>query len=208
MAKFGRGFLDLYDPTDFVTMGQTLKVLNAVRFHEIGIPVTYAECVPLLSAYELFLTALFLGSPTHLPQIWSHVLHRVICTSLHCASPRIYPYLRARCSSTGHARRSRARALAQRTAARPTRTFVRSSSPSLPARRQVESASRRSRAVRGRSAVVGLQHAYLTMSRVRRIRCRCCLVCRKTDLRLRRRSIAGTQTLVRFRLPYVAPLTY
>ena len=42
-AKFGKAFLDLYDPTDFVNMGQALKVLNAVRYFEIGIPVTYAE---------------------------------------------------------------------------------------------------------------------------------------------------------------------
>ncbi|KAL0960087.1 hypothetical protein HGRIS_011732 [Hohenbuehelia grisea] len=42
-AKFGRGFLDLYNPTDFVNMGQTLKVLNAVRFYEVGIPLTYTQ---------------------------------------------------------------------------------------------------------------------------------------------------------------------
>ncbi|GLB42050.1 putative vps16, C-terminal region [Lyophyllum shimeji] len=42
-AKFGRGFLDLHNPTDFVNMGQTLKVLNAVRYYEIGIPLTYAQ---------------------------------------------------------------------------------------------------------------------------------------------------------------------
>ena len=42
-AKFGRAFLDLYDPTDFVQMGQALKVLNAVRFYEIGIPLSYAQ---------------------------------------------------------------------------------------------------------------------------------------------------------------------
>lgn len=42
-AQFGRAFLDLYNPNDFVTMAQTLKVLNAVRFYEIGIPITYDE---------------------------------------------------------------------------------------------------------------------------------------------------------------------
>ncbi len=42
-AKFGRAFLDLINPTDFVHMGQTLKMLNAVRFYEIGIPLTYAQ---------------------------------------------------------------------------------------------------------------------------------------------------------------------
>jgi hypothetical protein len=42
-AQFGRAFLDLYNPLDFVTMAKTLKVLNAVRFHEVGIPITYDQ---------------------------------------------------------------------------------------------------------------------------------------------------------------------
>ncbi|KAF8190560.1 vacuolar assembling/sorting protein VPS16 [Pholiota molesta] len=42
-AKFGRGFLDFHNPTDFVHMGQTLKVLNAVRYYEVGIPLTYSQ---------------------------------------------------------------------------------------------------------------------------------------------------------------------
>ena len=42
-AKFGRGFLDFVNPTDFVNMGQTLKVLNAVRYYEVGIPLTYTQ---------------------------------------------------------------------------------------------------------------------------------------------------------------------
>lgn len=44
-AKFGWGFLDLYNPTDFVNMGQALKILNAIRFYEIGIPLTYPQFV-------------------------------------------------------------------------------------------------------------------------------------------------------------------
>ena len=49
-AKFGRGFLDFYNPTDFIHMGQTLRVLNAVRFYEIGIPISYSQLVvPFLS---------------------------------------------------------------------------------------------------------------------------------------------------------------
>ncbi len=39
-ANFGKSFLDLYNPTDFVNMGKTLKVLNAVRQFEVGIPLT------------------------------------------------------------------------------------------------------------------------------------------------------------------------
>ena len=45
-ANFGKGFLDLYDPNEFVSMGRALKVLNAVRYFEIGIPITYLQCVP------------------------------------------------------------------------------------------------------------------------------------------------------------------
>jgi hypothetical protein len=46
VAKFGRAFLDVADPREFVAMGQTLKVLNALRFHAVGIPLTYAESAP------------------------------------------------------------------------------------------------------------------------------------------------------------------
>lgn len=42
-AQFGRAFMDLYNPSDFVNMAQTLKVLNAVRYFEIGIPITYDQ---------------------------------------------------------------------------------------------------------------------------------------------------------------------
>ncbi|CAK9781051.1 putative vacuole organization and biogenesis-related protein [Cutaneotrichosporon oleaginosum] len=42
-AQFGRAFLDLYNPNDFVTMAHTLKVLNAVRYYEVGIPITYDQ---------------------------------------------------------------------------------------------------------------------------------------------------------------------
>jgi hypothetical protein len=37
--------MDLYNPSDFVGMAQTLKVLNAVRYFEIGIPITYEQSV-------------------------------------------------------------------------------------------------------------------------------------------------------------------
>lgn len=44
-AKFGRSFLDLHNPNDFVNMGQALKVLNVVRVWDIGIPITYSQWV-------------------------------------------------------------------------------------------------------------------------------------------------------------------
>lgn len=40
---YGRAFLDLYNPSDFVEMGKALKVLNAVRYYEVGFPLTYAQ---------------------------------------------------------------------------------------------------------------------------------------------------------------------
>ena len=42
-ASFGKKFLDLYNPADFVSMSQNLRVLNAVRYYEIGIPITYDQ---------------------------------------------------------------------------------------------------------------------------------------------------------------------
>jgi hypothetical protein len=43
--------MDLYNPSEFVAMGQTLKVLNAVRYFEVGIPITYEQYV-LSPTYE------------------------------------------------------------------------------------------------------------------------------------------------------------
>jgi len=43
--------MDLYNPSEFVAMGQTLKVLNAVRYFEVGIPITYEQYV-LSYTYE------------------------------------------------------------------------------------------------------------------------------------------------------------
>ncbi|KAH8920137.1 vacuolar protein sorting-associated protein 16 [Atractiella rhizophila] len=42
-ASFGKTFLDLYNPSDFVNMSKTLRVLNAVRYYEMGIPITFAQ---------------------------------------------------------------------------------------------------------------------------------------------------------------------
>ncbi|KAI0732710.1 vacuolar protein sorting-associated protein 16 [Fomitopsis betulina] len=71
-AKFGRAFLDLYNPTDFVQMGQALKVLNAVRFYEIGIPLSYAQYTQL--------------SPAHL-------INRLTARNLHLLALRVSSYL-------------------------------------------------------------------------------------------------------------------
>ncbi|KAJ7064984.1 vacuolar assembling/sorting protein VPS16 [Mycena amicta] len=71
-AKFGQGFLDLHNPTDFINMGQTLKVLNAVRFYEIGIPLTYVQYI--------------YASP-------SHLITRLTARNMHLLALRISTYL-------------------------------------------------------------------------------------------------------------------
>ncbi|KAI8601749.1 Vps16, N-terminal region-domain-containing protein [Dissophora ornata] len=42
-ASFGKSFLEIYNADSFVEMCKVLRVLNAVRYYEIGIPLTYAQ---------------------------------------------------------------------------------------------------------------------------------------------------------------------
>ncbi|KAH6849896.1 Vps16, N-terminal region-domain-containing protein [Chaetomium sp. MPI-CAGE-AT-0009] len=42
-ASFGKSVLDIYSSDDFVDMCETLRVLNAVRFFEIGLPLSYEQ---------------------------------------------------------------------------------------------------------------------------------------------------------------------
>ena len=46
-ASFGKSVLDLYNSDDFVDMTETLRVLNSVRFYEIGLPISYDQYVRL-----------------------------------------------------------------------------------------------------------------------------------------------------------------
>ena len=46
-ASFGKSVLDLYNSDDFVDMLETLRVLNGVRFYEIGIPLSYDQYMRL-----------------------------------------------------------------------------------------------------------------------------------------------------------------
>ena len=46
-ASFGKSVLDLYNSDDFVDMTETLRVLNAVRFYEVGIPISYEQYIRL-----------------------------------------------------------------------------------------------------------------------------------------------------------------
>lgn len=44
-ASFGKTVLDLFDSDDFVAMTEILRVLNAVRSHEIGLPLSYDQYI-------------------------------------------------------------------------------------------------------------------------------------------------------------------
>ena len=46
-ASFGKSVLDIYNSDDFVDMCETLRVLNAVRFYEIGLPLSYEQLLRL-----------------------------------------------------------------------------------------------------------------------------------------------------------------
>lgn len=42
-ASFGKSVLDIYNSDDFVELCTTLRVLNAVRFYKIGIPISFEQ---------------------------------------------------------------------------------------------------------------------------------------------------------------------
>ncbi|KAH9823393.1 Vps16, N-terminal region-domain-containing protein [Melampsora americana] len=86
-ASFGKSFLDVYNPEGFVKMAKTLRVLNAVRHYEIGIPLTYEQymahhpshLIYRLTARAHYLLALriteFLGlSPAPVLKQWARSL--------------------------------------------------------------------------------------------------------------------------------------
>lgn len=46
-ASFGKSVLDLYNSDDFVDMCENLRVLNSVRFYEVGLPLSYDQYIRL-----------------------------------------------------------------------------------------------------------------------------------------------------------------
>lgn len=46
-ASFGKSVLDIYNSDEFVDMCETLRVLNAVRYYEIGLPLSYEQFLRL-----------------------------------------------------------------------------------------------------------------------------------------------------------------
>lgn len=47
VASFGKSVLELYSSDEFVEMCETLRVLNAVRFYEVGLAITYEQFIRL-----------------------------------------------------------------------------------------------------------------------------------------------------------------
>ena len=74
-ASFGKSVLDLYNSDDFVDMTEVLRVLNAVRFYEIGLPLSYDQYIRLtperlvqrLINRQEYLLALKVSEFLHLP---------------------------------------------------------------------------------------------------------------------------------------------
>ncbi|PWY97065.1 hypothetical protein BCV70DRAFT_234108 [Testicularia cyperi] len=72
-ASFGKGFIDLHDPTSFVDMAKTLRVLNAARDYQVGIPISYDQYV---AAGERSLLSRFTAQNHHLLALRiAHYLH-------------------------------------------------------------------------------------------------------------------------------------
>ena len=74
-ASFGKSVLDIYNSDDFVDMCETLRVLNAVRFYEIALPLSYEQFLRLtpeklimrLISRREYLLALRISSYLRLP---------------------------------------------------------------------------------------------------------------------------------------------
>ncbi|KAF1921331.1 Vps16, N-terminal region-domain-containing protein [Ampelomyces quisqualis] len=81
-ASYGKSVLDLYSSDDFVDACDTLRVLNAVRFYEIGLPISYDQyrrmtpekLIERLTNRNEYLLALRVAEYLHLPasRIHSH----------------------------------------------------------------------------------------------------------------------------------------
>ena len=81
-ASYGKSVLDLYSSDDFVDTCDTLRVLNAVRFYEIGLPLSYDQyrrmtpekLIERLTNRNEYLLALKIANYLHLPasQIHEH----------------------------------------------------------------------------------------------------------------------------------------
>ena len=74
-AAFGKSILDLYDSDEFVSMTENVRLLNAVRTPEIGMPLSYDEFLALnperlihrLLARKMYIEALKISAFLRLP---------------------------------------------------------------------------------------------------------------------------------------------
>lgn len=71
-AAFGKTFLELYNPTDFVKTSQMLRMLNAVRQYGVGIAITYDQSGGFVVLRQLQLTESHCQIPHRLAGIPSH----------------------------------------------------------------------------------------------------------------------------------------
>lgn len=90
-ASFGKSVLDLYNSDDFVDMTEALRVLNAVRFFEVGLPLSYDQYIRLtperliqrLVNRKEYLLALKVSEYLHLPvdRIYVHWARQKVLSS-------------------------------------------------------------------------------------------------------------------------------
>lgn len=90
-ASFGKSVLHFYNSDDFVDMTESLRVLNAVRFFEVGLPLSYDQYIRLtperlvqrLVNRQDYLLALRVSEYLHLPvdRIYVHWARQKVRTS-------------------------------------------------------------------------------------------------------------------------------
>ncbi|KAI9719917.1 MAG: hypothetical protein M1828_006047 [Chrysothrix sp. TS-e1954] len=90
-SSFGKNAIDGYDSDDFQSMCETIRVLNAVRFYEVGIPLSYEQYLRLgperlirrLIYRQEYPIALRMAEYLHLPndRIYVHWASRKVRTS-------------------------------------------------------------------------------------------------------------------------------
>lgn len=90
-ASFGKSVLDFYNSDDFVDLTETLRVLNAVRFFEVGLPLSYDQYIRLtperlvqrLVNRQDYLLALRISEYLHLPvdRIYVHWARQKVRTA-------------------------------------------------------------------------------------------------------------------------------
>lgn len=79
-ASFGKGFLDLYNSDEFVDMCESLRIMNAVKYYDVGIPLTLEQYVRITPE----------GLINRLLQRKHHYLALKVCDYLRISSDHVY----------------------------------------------------------------------------------------------------------------------